>query len=175
MNEGNYTLDNDDSKVIFCMISGISILDFIESTAADPDLSDIIKFQTNGWPAKASLPLQLHPYFESHLSLSVEGGLLLRGTCLCVPSDLCRRTLELLHLGHPGITRMLQQYRLYYFWPSRSSSVKEFCEFCGPCHSSDAVKPQEAVPTGVIPPPDALWTELSLDITGPFASAPYSK
>ncbi|MCP4339732.1 MAG: hypothetical protein GY799_12785, partial [Desulfobulbaceae bacterium] len=76
---------------------------------------------------------------------------------------------------HPGITRMLQQYRLYYFWPGGSTSIKQFCESCGPCRSSDTVKPQEAVPTGAIRPPDAPWTELSLDITGPFASAPFSK
>ncbi|MCP4341801.1 MAG: transposase family protein, partial [Desulfobulbaceae bacterium] len=31
------------------------------------------------------------------------------------------------------------------------------------------------VPTGEIPPPDAPWMELSLDITGPFASAPFNQ
>ncbi|MCP4352032.1 MAG: transposase family protein, partial [Desulfobacterales bacterium] len=46
---------------------------------------------------------------------------------------------------------------------------------CGPCRLSDAVKLQETVLIGAIPPPDAPWTELSLDITGPFASAPYNK
>ncbi|MCP4338307.1 MAG: hypothetical protein GY799_05330, partial [Desulfobulbaceae bacterium] len=144
-NEGNYALDDDDSKVIFCSITGIPIADFVESTAADPNLQDIIKFQINGWPAKASLSLELRPYYESRLSLSIEGGLILKGTCLCVPSDLRQRTLELFHLRHPGITRMLQQYRLYYFWPGGSTSIKQFCESCGPCRSSDTVKPQEAV------------------------------
>ncbi|MCP4352031.1 MAG: hypothetical protein GY795_41740, partial [Desulfobacterales bacterium] len=89
--------------------------------------------------------------------------------------ELQRRTMELLHLGHHGITRMLQQYRLCYYWPRGNSAIKEFCESCGPCRSSDAVKPQETVPIGSIPPPDAPWTELSLDITGPFASAPYNR
>ncbi|MCP4344405.1 MAG: transposase family protein, partial [Desulfobacterales bacterium] len=78
-------------------------------------------------------------------------------------------------LGHPGITRMLQQYRLCYYWPGGNSSIKQFCESCGPCHSSDAVRPQESVPTGAIPPPDAPWTELSLDITRPFAAAPFNQ
>ncbi|MCP4337402.1 MAG: DDE-type integrase/transposase/recombinase [Desulfobulbaceae bacterium] len=174
-NEGNYALDDDDSKVIFCSISGIPISDFVESTATDQILQDVIKFQTKNWPAKASLSPELRPFYKSCLSLSVEGGLLLKGSCLCVPSELRKRTLELLHLGHPGITRMLQQYRLNYFWPGGNSSVKEFCELCGPCRSSDAVKPQEAVPTGAIPPPDGPWTELSLDITGPFANIPFSK
>ncbi|MCP4342172.1 MAG: transposase family protein, partial [Desulfobulbaceae bacterium] len=62
-----------------------------------------------------------------------------------------------------------------YYWPGGNSSIKEYCESCGPCHSSDAVRPQEPVPTGAIPLPDALWMELSLDITGPFASAPYNE
>ncbi len=126
-------------------------------------------------PVKASVPHQLRPFFELCLSLSVEGGLLLKGTCLCVLLELHKQTLELLHLGHPRITRMLQQYRLYYFWPGGSSSIKEFCKSCSPCCSSDAAKPQETVPTGAIPLPDTPWMELSLDITGPFASAPNSK
>ncbi|MCP4344764.1 MAG: hypothetical protein GY795_04465, partial [Desulfobacterales bacterium] len=53
-NEGNYALDDDDSKVIFCLISGIPISDFVESMSTDQDLQDVIKFQINGWPAKAS-------------------------------------------------------------------------------------------------------------------------
>ncbi|MCP4342678.1 MAG: hypothetical protein GY799_28300, partial [Desulfobulbaceae bacterium] len=82
----------DDSKVIFCLITGIPISDFIKSTANDPDLQTVIGFCLHGWPAKASIPPQLHSYFKQRLSLSVEGGLLLKGTCLCVPLELHKRT-----------------------------------------------------------------------------------
>ncbi|MCP4848894.1 MAG: hypothetical protein GY899_13210, partial [Verrucomicrobiaceae bacterium] len=174
-NDGTYALDEEDSQVIFCSLSGIPISDFVESTSTDSDLQNVIHFHSNGWPAKSSIPTSIRPYFESRLSLSVEGGLLLKGSCLCIPTELQNRTMELLHLGHPGITRMLQQYRLCYYWPGGNSSIKQFCESCSPCRSSDAVRPQESVPTGAIPPPDAPWTELSLDITGPFASAPFNK
>ncbi|MCP4341268.1 MAG: hypothetical protein GY799_20885, partial [Desulfobulbaceae bacterium] len=37
-NEGNYALDDEDSKVIFCSISGIPISDFVDFTALDQDL-----------------------------------------------------------------------------------------------------------------------------------------
>ncbi|MCP4336382.1 MAG: hypothetical protein GY679_00855, partial [Mycoplasma sp.] len=174
-NNGTYALDDEDSQVIFCSLSGIPISDFVELTSSDSDLQNVIRFHSNGWLAKSMIPTSICPYFESRLSLSVEGGLLLKGSCLCVPTELQNRTIELLHLGHPGITRMLQQYRLCYYWPGGTSSIKQFCEFCGPCHSSDAVRPQESVPTGAVPPPDTPWTELSLDITGPFASAPFNQ
>ncbi|MCP4353267.1 MAG: hypothetical protein GY795_48060 [Desulfobacterales bacterium] len=174
-NDGIYALDDEDSQVIFCSISGIPILDFIEATSLDTDLQNVIRFHSNGWPVKSVIPLSIRPYFESHLSLSIEGGLLLKGSCLCVPMELQTQTMELLHLGHPGITQMLQQYRLCYYWPGGNSSIKEYCESCGPCRSSDAVRPQESVLTGAIPPPDAPWMELSLDITRPFASAPYNQ
>ncbi|MCP4349793.1 MAG: hypothetical protein GY795_30295 [Desulfobacterales bacterium] len=41
--------------------------------------------------------------------------------------------MELLHLGHPGITRMLQQYRLCYYWPGGMWSVPLFrcCQTSG--------------------------------------------
>ncbi len=71
-NEGNYALDDEDSKVIFCSISRILISDFIEATSTDADLLDAIRFHSNGWPAKASIPFMLRPFF--YLSLSVEGG-----------------------------------------------------------------------------------------------------
>ncbi|MCP4366194.1 MAG: hypothetical protein GY800_12980, partial [Planctomycetes bacterium] len=81
-NDGIYALDDEDSKVIFCSISRILISDFIESTSSDSDLQNMIRFHSNGWPAKSSIPTSIRPYFESHLSLSVEGGLLLKGSCL---------------------------------------------------------------------------------------------
>ncbi len=174
-NDGNYALNDDDSQVIFCSISGIPISDFVEATSTDADLQNVIRFHSNGWPAKAAIPSSLHPYYESHLSLSIEGGLLLKGSCLCIPMELQTWTMELLHLGHPGITRMLQQYHLCYYWPRGSSSIKEYCESCSLCCSSDPVRPQETVPTGAIPLPDAPWMELSLDITGPYASALFNK
>ncbi|MCP4346827.1 MAG: hypothetical protein GY795_15030, partial [Desulfobacterales bacterium] len=156
-NQGKYALDDEDSQVIFCSISGIPISDFVEATSMDADLQNMIRFHSNGWPAKAAIPSSIRPYFESHLSLSIEGGLLLKGSCLCILTELQTRTMELLHLGHPGITRMLQQYRLCYYWPGGNSSIKQYCKSCGLCHSSDSVRPQESVLTGAIPPPDAPW------------------
>ncbi len=50
-NEGNYAPDDDDSKVIFCSISGIPFSDFVEATSMDSDLQDAMKFHSNGWPA----------------------------------------------------------------------------------------------------------------------------
>ncbi len=41
-NEGDYALEDDDSKVIFCSITGIPIADFVESTRNDPDLQAVI-------------------------------------------------------------------------------------------------------------------------------------
>ncbi len=81
MNEGDYALDNDDSKMIFCSITGIPISESMELTSMDPELQPVIKFHVNRWPAKASIPSLLRPYYEQRLSLSAEGGLLLKGTC----------------------------------------------------------------------------------------------
>ncbi len=50
--------------------------------------------------------------------------------------------------------------------------MKSYCEECEACRRSDSTKPQESIPIGAIPPPSEPWTELSMDITGPFASAP---
>ncbi|MCP4336259.1 MAG: hypothetical protein GY679_00190, partial [Mycoplasma sp.] len=43
-NKGRYALDNEDSQVIFCSISGIPIADFIEATSTDADLQNVIRF-----------------------------------------------------------------------------------------------------------------------------------
>jgi hypothetical protein len=169
-------LDDDDSTAIICSLEGIPLADFASSTDSDPDLQKVASFISSGWPAKKSdVPRHLWPYYEIRLSLTVDSGLILKGYSIVVPSDLRSSVLQLLHTGHPGISRMQQQYRLYYFWPGGSSDVKQFSSECAPCRFSGSVRPQETVPVGAIPPPTGPWTELSLDITGPFSNVPRSK
>ncbi len=62
-----------------------------------------------------------------------------------------------------------------HYWPGRNEVAKQYCTECEACQQSDSVKHQENIPTGAIPAPSEHWTKLSLDITGPFDSAPKSK
>jgi transposase InsO family protein len=168
-------LDDDDSAAIICSLDGIPLADFVSATENDSDLKIVSKFISAGWPEKAQVPRHLWPFYEIRLSLTNDSGILLRGFNIVVPTELRSSVLDLLHTGHPGISRMQQQYRNFYYWPRGSSEVKQFCEECHPCRTSGSAKSTESVPVGSIPPPDKPWTELSLDITGPFANAPHSQ
>ncbi|MCP4339085.1 MAG: hypothetical protein GY799_09425 [Desulfobulbaceae bacterium] len=175
-NSDQFTLDDDDSKMIICGISGIPLQEFIDETGRDKTLISVAKWLKNGWPqSKSAIPKEARPYFEARQSLSIEGGIILKGSAICVPTALRGRTTELLHSGHPGIVRMQQQYQNFYYWPGGSQEMKSYCEECEACRRSDSAKPQESIPIGAIPPPSEPWTELSMDITGPFASAPKSQ
>ncbi|MCP4347184.1 MAG: transposase family protein, partial [Desulfobacterales bacterium] len=152
--------------------TGLPIQELIDASCDDPDFKLIRGYLKSSWPPKKDLPHSIRPYFDARNSLSVEDDMLVKKDIICVPLAMQTKILQLLHSGHPGTVRMQQQYRSYYYWPGGSQTIREFCQECEPCRRSDSAKPQETVPVGAIPPPDKPWSELSLDITGPFSTAP---
>ncbi len=83
-----------------------------------------------------------------------------------------KRILERLHSGHPGIVRMKQLYREFYFWNRGSTDCEEFVEQCQACAASEKSSKTPEVPTGEFPAPTRPWERVAIDITGPFWTAP---
>ncbi len=46
-NEGDYTLDDEDSSIIFCSQNGIPLQNFVESTSTDSDIQQVISYSQN--------------------------------------------------------------------------------------------------------------------------------
>ena len=115
-----------------------------------------------GWSSKCrKLPQELHMFWNYREDLSVEDGLITKGTRLLIPSTLRKRILEQIHEGHQGIEKCMLRAREAVFWPGISNDICEIVGKCGICQASS----KSAKPLGNVSevPPHA-WHTLGTDL-----------
>lgn len=118
---------------------------------------------------------ELKPFAQIQHELTVNHGILLRGEQIIPPTKLRLQILKRAHEGHPGVVRMKRLLRSTYWWPGMDAAIKNHVKFCLPCQDS-AKSHKVIVPDGgPIEKPDRPWSKLAIDITGPFANAPFNQ
>ncbi|XP_060543220.1 uncharacterized protein K02A2.6-like [Pantherophis guttatus] len=98
--------------------------------------------------------------------LFTQGGCLLWGDRVVVPTKLRTRVLELLHEGHPGIVRMKSLARSYVWWPNMDQVISEWVGKCRPCQESRPDPP--VAPIREWEKPKGPWGRIHIDFSGPF-------
>lgn len=169
------TLQNDDDTIIIAPItldSSVTVDQFIDASSKDTDFHKIQSWLSTDWPTRKLVPEHLRSFYDIRNELSCVQSCLYRGERLIVPESLRPRILQLLHSGHPGVTRMRQKLNDSYFWPGGSRDVEYFVRNCTACAASGKSGKSEPVPTTAIRPPTRPWQKLAIDITGPFHTAP---
>ena len=73
------------------------------------------------------------PYAKSREEYSIQDGIIFRGLRIVPPAYLQSHILHILHTDHPGITRMLQLARQYFWWPKVDSDINAFVQRCATC------------------------------------------
>lgn len=135
-----------------------------KATAKDKLLSQVYSFCINGWPQVKTQDLQ--PYFMRREELTVQGGCVLWGIRVLVPSVFRSELLAQLHSEHVGATRMKQLARSYLWWPGLDKDIEclvQTCEHCLQC--------RHAPPSAELHPwswPDRVWHRIHIDYCGPM-------
>ena len=71
------------------------------STQANNELTILKHTIMQGWPKSIKqVPPVLHPYWIFREELTIEDGLILKGTRIIVPNKQCKAILKLIHEGH---------------------------------------------------------------------------
>ena len=71
------------------------------------------------------------------------------------PPATCRpKLLAALHRSHPGVTKMYELARQYYYWPGLHNDVKQMVADCTACHSHLPGQPNQPAPVQL--PSDAI-------------------
>ena len=84
----------------------------------------------SGWPPKEVIPCILKPYLPVASELSVEKGLLMRGSRVVIPASLRVDMLDKLHAGHQGITKCRERAKCSVWWPELSKQLEETVKSC---------------------------------------------
>ena len=99
-----------------------------------------------------------------HEEISIEDGLLLKGTCIIVPQALHKDMIWLLHTGHLRLEKCLNRAKQSMYWPSLYDELKDLIINCTTCLKFSAQKPTSNKQHAGHEIPLHLWSKLASDI-----------
>ena len=106
------------------------------------------------------------PYQRFWSELSVQDRYLLGGNRIVVPPEGRDKVTELLHLGHPGNSRMKSLARSFVWWPGIDHDLEKKVKMCDACQR---VRHNPApAPLHPWEFPRNPWERLHADFAGPF-------
>ena len=133
-----------------------------KATAADPELSQLAHFIHHGWPLhRHQSPQAVHPYWHYKEELSLEAGLIYKGSRLVVPATQKEEFLRDLHTGHLGEDKTLALARETVYWTGITEDIRmkikncEHCQQLRPSQQKEPLQPHD-VPAGP-------WQKLGID------------
>ena len=109
---------------------------------------------------------EFRPYHSRKLELSIQDGCLLWGSRIIVPKQGREQLLLLLHVGHPGISKMKGLARSHVWWPHIDADIEAQVKQCNQCQSSHSSPP--IVPMHAWKWPEHPWEHIHIDYAGPF-------
>ena len=121
----------------------------------------IAEFCRAGWPEKSMLPVEVKPYYSVSAELTVQKGLLLRGSRIVIPPPLRKTLLEKIYSGHQGNTKCRERARQSILWPGISTQLENLVRNCKECLKSQQNRPQPLNPT---PLPALPWQRVGSDL-----------
>ena len=104
------------------------------STQADDELSLLKHTIMQGWPSPIKqVPPVLQPYWMFREELTIEYGLILKGTRIVIPAKKHEAILKLIHEGHLGLYKCKLKAKETVYWPGLNDQLKKLvlnCELC---------------------------------------------
>ena len=94
-----------------------------------------------GWPKSIKqVPPELQPFWTFREELTVEDGLILKGTRIVIPNKQCKAILKLLHKGHLGLNKCKVRAKESVYWPGLNDKLEELVLSCELCLKYSAAK-----------------------------------
>ena len=131
-------------------------------TAKDAILSAVMRYTREGWPSKSSEHGdEIENYRKLSDSLSMANGCLLFGIRIIIPTSMRENVLNLLHIGHFGISRMKRLARTAVYWPNIDSDITSLSNKCSTCaeHQNNPAK----APNHPWMYPEKPWSRIHVD------------
>lgn len=113
------------------------------------------------------------PYELFEIELCFSGEILLKGTKICMPEVLRKRTMYnlLAPEGHPGISKMKQRIQTKVWWPKIDAQAEEYVKKCLGCMMTAAPQPPEPMKRKELP--SEPWQHIAIDFLDPLPSGDY--
>ena len=104
------------------------------TTQEDDEIALLKHTFTNGWPSTIrEVASKIQPYWIFREELTIEDGIILKGTQIVVPHKKHKDTLKLIHEGHLGLGQCKLGAKGTLYWPGLIDQLEKLilnCEFC---------------------------------------------
>ena len=121
----------------------------------------IRKYCESGWPAKQAILGILRPYYQVAAELTVEKGLIMRGSRVVIPASLRVSMLDKLHAGHQGIVKCRERAKQSVWWPGLSRQLEELVKSCPDCCKDSVPRSEPLIPSKL---PELPWQRVGSDL-----------
>ncbi|PFX13394.1 Uncharacterized protein K02A2.6 [Stylophora pistillata] len=144
-------------------ISESTLAKFQVETVKDESLQALSQVIHAGWPTKTSMvPTSAQLFFKCRDEMTLQNGLVFKGTSIVVPESLHRDMIEETHKSRQGLQACLRRAREVFFWPGMSAQLKNRIDKCSICQS---VRPEQASePLQPHPVPERPWQRVETDL-----------
>lgn len=136
------------------------------ATFSDGILAEVIDRLQNGWLKSDVTDKELMPYYRRRDYLAIVDNTLVLNEKLIIPKRLQSTVLKQLHIAHPGIRRMIQLARRYFYWPAMHDNIERYVKECNHCDRTASNPVKE--PLHPWPNPEKSWSRLHIDFAGPI-------
>ena len=103
----------------------------------------------------------MKPYYPVSAEISIEGGLLMRGSRIIIPASMRQSILDKVHTGHQGISKCRERARQSIWWPGLSKQLEELVKSCPDCYRVQKERAQPLVPSVF---PELPWQKVATDL-----------
>ena len=111
-----------------------SLQEIRQATQADDELALLKHTIMMGWPNNIKEILQvLHPYWTFCKELTIQDGLILKGTQIVIPHKRHEAILKQIHDSHLGLTKCKLRAKQAVYWPGLSDQLGQLVLNCQPC------------------------------------------
>ena len=118
-----------------------------------------------GWPQDICYLLkEIQPYWTFHEEMTIEDGLLLKGTHIIVPQTLHKEMIQLLHTRHLRLEKCLNRAKQSIYWPGLYEELKDLVTNCTICLKFSTQKPTSNKQHAEHEIPVHPWLKLASDI-----------
>ena len=134
-------------------------------TATDEDdelrsLKDVIYV---GWPqSRSDVHRVLLPYWNFRDELTIDNGIVTKGTRIVIPRKIRSRILAQLHLAHQGVEKTRLHARTAVYWPGIYDDIEQMVKACSICQEAQPQQPKEPMIPADVPP--RAWHTVGADL-----------
>ena len=133
------------------------------SRAQDHTMNLLKNTVFNGWPPYRKLcPQKLWEFWNFRCDLTLEDGLVLKGSRIVIPASMRNQVLYEIHLGHQGENKGIPRARESVFWPGISADIRQMVKNCDLCNKHQPAQPKLPIMQSDLP--TRPWEKLGTDI-----------